>query len=608
MIQSDKLHLYDHITLNEGAYFYKKGEVVIDNKAIDNVFNTVLKDVKFKVWTVIKRREERNGLKYADVAYCSLLIFESASNPSFFDYDNDNFPKELKEKKLSYLLIVEIEDYVVIVRKNVSHLSPFLNQLEVIEGNRLGNVLVNDETVFQQLKLTSMNMNENAMRNKSYEANNLENAMPTFGSNQNIIQTARLRTSDGLCTLNINTSRIAKFGNKRHILTLVVWMDNFTHALENYNGATSFLTKFALPVSWKNKYLQLEPVALLINVFTLQNFIQNLENRTIYRQSKQNQDRYDDCTELFNRLTINGVKCLQLTKIDDKNYSCSELNDGIIVRKNKTGLKLVASKTFGSFYCKDNSGEFIPLIDVINMLACFTVSFTDYSYIYSGRRIYQNSKITEDMDTILSIFEGNVSMKTVTSEKGEYTADRTEFSENSIFYVVENEYFPNADSLICDDMGNEWADHIAIRGNTISFIHSKFIGKTSLSASYFQEVIGQAVKNIGNLTPDDAALENKRKCLLGYMKNTHISKCRIGSVQEFIDKFKYLRNTPNLTKEVCVAIDFISRDKLKDAFDKIKNNRPLKQKHSVLQMVWLLNGFISICKERDLHCRIFCKP
>lgn len=608
MKECDKESLYDHIILNEGAYFFRKGNAVINKTTIDNVFDTVLKDVQYKKWTVIKRKEERNGLNYAEVAYCSLLIYESSSNPSFLDFEKYNYPKGLNEKKISYLLIVEIGNYVVIVKKNIAHLTPFLNQLEVIDGNQLSSVLIDDHTIFQQLKLTSMNMNENAMRNKTYEANNLENAMPTFGANQNIIQTVRFCSEDELCTLNINTSRITKLGNKKNIPALVVWMDEFTNTLNTHGGTDSFLKRFAIPVSWKNIYQQLEPTALLINIFVLQNFIQLLDDKSIYWLSERDEDNYIDCTIFFKKLTKDGVKCLSLTRIDDKNYSCTELNGKIIVRKSKMGLKLVANKLFANLYCRKNEGEYTRLIDVINKLACFTVSFTNVEYIYSGRRIYQNAEIFKDMDAILSIFEENERMGNVTSEKGEYTADRTEFSEDSIFDVVEKEFFPNADCLVCDDMGNEWADHIAIQGNTISFIHSKYKGETSLSASYFQDVIGQAVKNIGNLSPDNAALDHKQRSLSGCMNDTQIAKCRIGSAQEFVDKFKSLRYTPNLTKEVCIAIDFISKRALNNAFDKIKRGEPLRQKHSVLQMTWLLNGFISICKERDLHCRIFCKP
>ena len=77
------------------------------------------------------------------------------------------------ENRLAYLLIVEINDYIILVKKNISRISSFINSLTSIPTDTLAGVLVDDDTVFQQMKLSNMNMNENAMRNKSYEANSL---------------------------------------------------------------------------------------------------------------------------------------------------------------------------------------------------------------------------------------------------------------------------------------------------------------------------------------------------------------------------------------------------------------------------------------------------
>ena len=56
----------------------------------------------------------------------------------------------------------------------------------------------------------------------------------------------------------------------------------------------------------------------------------------------------------------------------------------------------------------------------------------------------------------------------VTSEKGDgYDATSTDFKIGSMFNVVEKKIFNDADFLLCDDLGNEWADHIAIRDNVL---------------------------------------------------------------------------------------------------------------------------------------------
>lgn len=226
-----------------------------------------------------------------------------------------------------------------------------------------------------------------------------------------------------------------------------------------------------------------------------------------------------------------------------------------------------------------------------------------------GKRLYMNVGIEKDFEAILSILYPVREIATVTSEKGDgYNATSTDFKNDSMFSVVEKSIFRDADFLFCDDMGNEWADHISIKGNTMSYIHSKCNdGNVTLSASKFQEVIGQAVKNIGNMNPNDRAIENKMGNMDGKWKNTDINKCRIGVSTDYERLYKKLRYNPNKVQEICLAVNYLSKSALANAFNKIMNNQPCQQKNSVVQLAWLLSGFISTCKEADINCRIFCK-
>ena len=47
----DKLDLCNHLMLNEGAYFFKKGDYVIDNKIVEDVFCNILKNVEYELIT-----------------------------------------------------------------------------------------------------------------------------------------------------------------------------------------------------------------------------------------------------------------------------------------------------------------------------------------------------------------------------------------------------------------------------------------------------------------------------------------------------------------------------------------------------------------------------
>lgn len=239
-----RLYLYHHLLLNEGAYFFKLGSNAITKTYIKDVFSDVVEGGRFYPLTKIIRQPET--IEAGDdtcQALCSLLVFRQVSVPSMFDFDEDTCPDNIKEMKISYLLIVEIRDYVVIVKKNISHLSKFINNLKPISAKVIASVLVEDSTDFQQIKLANMNTSKNAMRTKSYEANNLQISMPMFGTNQNIVTTIRfVNDNDGTCSVNIGTSRIAKFGNKKGLTLLLEWMNFLVSKLENYVEAEYFLT------------------------------------------------------------------------------------------------------------------------------------------------------------------------------------------------------------------------------------------------------------------------------------------------------------------------------------------------------------------------------
>ena len=38
-----------------------------------------------------------------------------------------------------------------------------------------------------------------------------------------------------------------------------------------------------------------------------------------------------------------------------------------------------------------------------------------------------------------------------------------------------------------------------------------------------------------------------------------------------------------------------------------ENGKTFKPRNSVIQLVWLLNGLISTCKQADFNCRLLCK-
>ena len=597
MKEQDKLGLYSSIVLNEGAYFYKKGNLKISKRLINSVFSIVTAD-NCKKLTVVVRKNEMFGEPNQKTAIVSLLIFKNISTPSFIKIDGV-IPKELKEEKIGYLLIVEIQRYVIIVKKNVAHLTPFIEKLEPIDANTLCSVMTDDRSVYQQVRLTNMNMSVEAMRNKSYEANNLTISMPTFNSNQSILNATKFINSSGLCSINVATSRLAKFGDKKSIRSLLEWMNNIVENIEGGVQQSPFFNLFAMPVSWKNKQEELTPASILIDKFMIRNYLDKINDHNLY---------YGDAYVSMGGRAVSFLRKLECISLTEDNGSYSAYHGKIRLLKQSNGISIRLKGLLNNIYYRENDGVYHKIINLLRLLHCFTVSFTDCHYVYYGRRLYNNINICNDMTGILSTMETCPQINRIMSEKGNNIAiNSTEFMPDTMFGVVENQLFVDADYLVCDDLGWELADHIAVKGDTISLIHSKCSDNVGFSASSFQEVIGQAVKNIGNLRQLGDIVEDKRETWNSNWGNTAIARCRRGTVDGIIDKIITLRSNPNRVYEVCLAVNFISKAELERAFGRIIAGENFAQKNIVVQLVWILNGFISNCKDADMHCRIFCR-
>lgn len=597
MKNQDKLGLYDSIALNEGAYFFKKGNLKISKRLIDSVFTMVTAD-NCKKLTVVVRKNEMFGEPNQKTAIVSLLIFKNISTPSFIKIDGV-IPKELKEEKIGYLLIVEIQRYVIIVKKNVAHLTPFIEKLEPIDANTLCSVMTDDRSVYQQVRLTNMNMSVEAMRNKSYEANNLTISMPTFNSNQSILNATKFINSSGICSINVATSRLAKFGDKKSIRSLLEWMNNIVENIEGGVQQSPFFNLFAMPVSWKNKQEELTPASILIDKFIIRNYLDKINDHNLY---------YGDAYVPMGGREVSFLRQLECISLTEDNGSYSAYHGKIRLLKQSNGISIRLKGLLNNIYYRENDGVYHKIINLLRLLHCFTVSFTDCHYVYYGRRLYNNINICNDMKGILSTMETCPQINRIMSEKGNNIAiNSTEFMPDTMFGVVENQLFVDADYLVCDDLGWELADHIAVKGNTISLIHSKCSDNVGFSASSFQEVIGQAVKNIGNLRQLGDIVEDKRETWNSNWGNTAIPRYRRGTVDGIINKITTLRSNPNRVYEVCLAVNFISKAELERAFGRIIAGENFAQKNIVVQLVWILNGFISNCKDADMHCRIFCR-
>jgi hypothetical protein len=169
---------------------------------------------------------------------------------------------------------------------------------------------------------------------------------------------------------------------------------------------------------------------------------------------------------------------------------------------------------------------------------------------------------------------------------------------------VEDFHCAPSEFLWCSDLGDEWADYIALNEGSIVFAHCKH-GKQTLGATSYQEVVGQALKNLGRVQGTPEVFEGKIKdaAATNTWKHTGIIRLRGGKLwDEFeVAAIKRLRD-PNVLREVHLVVSMLSLT----AYDAAA--AAVKKKPHFIQLVWLLASFMNSTREHGGTPIIVCAP
>jgi hypothetical protein len=199
-----------------------------------------------------------------------------------------------------------------------------------------------------------------------------------------------------------------------------------------------------------------------------------------------------------------------------------------------------------------------------------------------------------------------------TSEKGRFTALHTAFDPDSIFGVVADRIAAQDEILICDDLGDEWADFIGINPSsqpkTISFYHAKHDDLT-LGASALHIVVSQAIKNLGrlSLSPEaiDAKLPRWRMAYVNDNVDTRIQRVIRGDAVTIRDTITTALSSPDTIRRVFIVTSSLSRRRVEERFVAIRGGEAPRP-HFV-QLYWLLMSFYSACAEVGAYPYVVCQ-
>lgn len=597
--------LIDNLILNENAYFFTKIKPGLLSRALiertfreassDKAGNYLLNEVKRTI------QIDNENIEY------SICVFKYSKKPSFIKDD----VAEWNETKLAYIVIVDFDSYVAISKRNISGTHELNEKIFPINYNTMSSLFIGESTAFEKLSMNNMNVSDNAVRQKSMEAVDLKESVSTFGLQSYILSNIRLNNDDDKVSLSLNSSRINRFGKKNNLNFFVSWAKVIIDKIVNFNETDTFISSFARPLNFEDERQTLKPIAVLFLLTKINADYEagKIESTKIIWEEEERDINLVSILNNFSRL----IEIREFTS--DQGNSYYKIDTPIVkdlsVSINRKSISLRSSK-LKNVIIKFSDDSEISIIDYFNRYSCFIINFDRVELVYSHRKLFKDSRLLGNTEAFLKVFKTFNALNSVTGEKGQIQNTSTNFADDSIFGFVEGEFLNDSRFFICDDLGREWADHIGLYDDNISFFHSKY-KESAFSASAFQDIVGQAQKNLGNLSPVDNQFQSKselwsRNYVLDGIES-NISRIRKGdSSEQAIEFFKELKKYPNLSKRVYLVINFISKDDLTDRLDKLKRDEPFRERNEVIQILWFVSSLISSCYEVGAESYIICKP
>ncbi len=601
-VKKDKL--IQNIILNENAYFFlKEKKGFLSKGLIKNTFKEASTEKKGNF--LLKELKTKYPINQNDFIYYSIAVFKYKKKPTFIEKSIEGW----EEEKLAYICLVDFQNHLVIAKRNISGIKDFLKLFSPINYEVLTSIFTDDDTTFEKFSMNNLNIADKSIRQKSIESTDLKENLSTLGLQSYVLSNLRVNNEDNKVSLSLNSSRINKFGVKNNIEAFLNWSHKIVERITNFEPKSSFLSSFATPIDYSNEKEDLLPIAILITLSKLYSDFEDNRIERCFILNGEHEREVDIIKVLNNFERLLEIEAEEKNGINHYKINNKSIND-LYISLNSHSITL-RSRKLARLCIQFSEDSVHPILQYINRTNSFIVTFDTPDLVYSNRKLFKDSRLLSNIEAFLKVFIPHSKLDLVKSEKGSFTANSKNFDNDSIFGFVENTFLSESEYFICDDLGKEWADHIGLNDESISFYHSKY-KDSKFSASAFQEIIGQAQKNLGNLSPSDNQWPIKENLWAKKFKinkvQTEITRLRKGNnVADAIEYFKKLKVYPNLKKRVVLVINFISKVELEDRLSKLRNADDFAERNEVIQILWFVSSLVSSCYEVGAEIYICCK-
>ncbi|MBB5544178.1 hypothetical protein [Paraburkholderia fungorum] len=582
------------ITQN-AQFFYSKTE--ISDAAVASVLDSASENRAQNTDFLIDEFREERAIQNSNFTYVySARVFQS-SRPVYF------LNEEFEDAIYAYIILIEIGGYISVFKKSCGNVTDSIEEnFNPIDHSLLTSTFDDDEVEFQKIALRNMTISERAMRARSYEAADLKGLLSTHAAGRSIPYFLKIRQGANLKTISANSGRVVEASERKGLDEIALWASEQIHLIKNPSPNKTFLESFAKLVELNAVLATTDPSAILIESGMLYDRIVKEGLPASYKTRKNkvlnlNKGRLD---RIF--------KLLEMVYEVDEDLKVIGHENTSRLRKNEKSITLL-SLSLQRIKISENGKE-ISLQKFIIKNGFFSICFKDPKFMYFMGRCFEDSSGISEIDSILDVLVVKNQVAAVISEKGGIQPAATIFDPNSMFGAVEAIHAAD-DYVFCDDLGNEWADHITLNSadSCICFIHSKH-GDVSTSASNLHDVVGQGIKNLGNMyfSKEQIAKKITNKFSERYRRDSvqsEINRVRKGDISKVDDYLKNLLQDYKLHRKVILSCSFLSKNDVETEFKKIKAGSVVPG--YVIQLLWILSSFAHAAKDMNVIPIIYCK-
>ena len=605
--------MVDELSVPKTATFFRTKKK-LTNKIIGDLFTTLREHYEVSTHNIFRHiRQTHNAVRW------SAICFTYETQPSFLDPTT-----EVRETLCGYILLVEYQKHTAVFGSRIALPASFKTlHFSQVPVARVEGAIATSDAVFRKMRMRNMSVSPYAMRNKTLEAANLANVTGPAGSRRYAPQTYTVEANGQSRSATPSTGRISVRSDRADYGELIEFAKSVIDVLcVDPASVSPFISTFARPMSLKDALAASEPVTLAIDTNHLVDAIsgEDAEYRLVRNDGENTvelptPELTDLITALDQPLSVQGDTPVRQAKLEGANEA------NATIRLNKTRIALrslslgisenVEVERLGAALGEDHERR--SLREFLDEENAFIVLFDDARLSYIDGQVFRDDTLVDGGSGFLRYLHPDTSLQAVNSEKGNLVAAQTAFEVTSSFGAIVQHIATADPTLVCDDLGDEWADFIGIREEAgltqISFYHAKHDDLT-LGAGSFHISVSQAIKNLGNMAfPQERMAAKVQRWGLTYNgegAETQISRTIRAAGDDLAGVVERARTAPDAVRRAVIVTSSLSKQAVADTFTAIQNGQ--RPPHSFVQLYWLLQSYFSACTEVGAMGSIVCRP